>query len=72
MIATAFLTLLERKVLAGAQRRKGPNKIRLLGVLQPIADALKLLSKQFINPYRSNSFIFKIFPCLGMVISLVL
>lgn len=49
LISVAFLTLLERKVLRLVGFRKGPNKVILMGVLQPIADALKLINKQLNN-----------------------
>lgn len=46
LISVAFLTLLERKILSLIGSRKGPNKVTLMGLLQPIADALKLINKQ--------------------------
>ena len=58
LISVAFLTLFERKVLASIQKRKGPNIVGFLGLLQPIADALKLLSKETIIPNVSNKYIF--------------
>ena len=50
----AFLTLIERKILSYIQRRKGPNKVRFLGFLQPIRDAIKLFLKEILVPYFSN------------------
>lgn len=46
LIAIAFYTLLERKGIGYAQARKGPNKVRLAGIPQPLLDALKLFSKE--------------------------
>lgn len=72
LIATAWSTLLERKILARAQRRKGPNKVSLKGVAQPLADALKLFIKKQVTPSRSNVVPFVTIPCLALTISLFL
>lgn len=58
LIAIAYYTLAERKVMAAFQRRVGPNVVGLLGLLQPLADGLKLAGKEFIIPSYSNSRIF--------------
>jgi NADH-ubiquinone oxidoreductase chain 1 len=57
LIAVAFLTLIERKVLASTQRRVGPNVVGSLGLLQPFADAAKLLAKEVILPLHGNMLI---------------
>ena len=58
LISVAFFTLLERKIMANIQRRRGPNVVGLLGVLQPFADGLKLLIKETIIPSKA---VFKFF-----------
>jgi len=54
LIAVAFLTLVERKVLASQQLRVGPNTVGYLGLLQPFADAAKLLIKETVLPASAN------------------
>lgn len=54
LINVAFVTLLERKVLGLSQLRLGPNKVSVLGILQPFRDAIKLLTKQSEANYNVN------------------
>jgi len=66
LISVAFFTLLERKKLASIQRRKGPNvEGGISGVLQPIADGVKLVFKEVILPNNSFSLIFIIAPLIA-------
>jgi len=66
LVATAFFTLAERKVLASVQRRVGPMNVGFLGVLQPIADGLKLLTKQYIIPASSNKLFWFFIPFFSL------
>jgi len=62
LLAVAFFTLYERQLLAALQRRQGPNIVGFYGLLQPIADGLKLLLKESILPTRANFLIFVLSP----------
>jgi len=67
----AFLTLVERKVLAALQLRVGPNTVGFAGLLQPFADAAKLLLKETILPSPANRGLFVFAPILTFVLSLL-
>jgi NADH-quinone oxidoreductase subunit H len=71
LIAVAFFSLAERKVIASVQRRIGPNIMGFAGVLQPFADGLKLFVKETIFPSNANLFIFLAAPILTFTLSLI-
>src|SRR6266571_2044468 len=71
LVAIAYLTYAERKVLAFSQLRKGPNVVGPFGLLQPFADGLKLLVKETIVPSGANPLVFVIAPLLTFTLALV-
>jgi NADH:ubiquinone oxidoreductase subunit H len=72
LITMAFFTLVERKFLAYSHLRKGPNKPRLIGLPQPIADAIKLFMKEQVKPNITNQVPFYIAPILALLLALTL
>ncbi len=71
LVAVAYLTLAERKVIAAMQMRVGPNVVGPFGLLQPIADGLKLLLKETIIPAGANRVVFLLAPMLTFILALI-
>src|SRR5216683_6473704 len=71
LLAVAYLTYAERKVLAAIQLRRGPNVVGPFGLLQPFADAIKMLMKETIIPTGSNRLLFLMAPMLTFGLAMV-
>jgi NADH-quinone oxidoreductase subunit H len=71
LISVAYFTIAERKLMGSIQRRRGPNVIGFIGLLQPLADGLKLFVKETILPSNSNIYVFLLAPILTFVLSLI-
>src|SRR5436853_594069 len=71
LVAVTYMVLLERKVIAWAQSRLGPMRVGPYGVLQPVADAVKLMIKEDITPVRADKWVFTAAPIISMVPALI-
>src|ERR1700749_521070 len=71
LLTVAFVTIAERKTMASMQRRIGPNIVGYYGLLQPFADALKLLIKEFVSPTQANIFLFILGPFITLIFALL-
>jgi len=71
ILMIAYLTLFERKVLSAVQKRKGPNKVGIFGLMQPITDAFKLILKEIIVPSRANVILFFFGPMFMLFLNLM-
>jgi NADH-quinone oxidoreductase subunit H len=71
LVAVTYMVLLERKVIAWAQSRLGPMRVGPYGILQPVADAVKLMIKEDITPVRADRWVFTAAPVIAMVPALI-
>jgi NADH-quinone oxidoreductase subunit H len=71
LVAVTYMVLLERKVIAWAQSRLGPMRVGPYGILQPVADAIKLMLKEDITPTRADKWVFTAAPIIVMVPALI-
>lgn len=72
LISVAYLTLVERKVIGYTQTRKGPNTVGIYGLLQPLADGIKLFSKEMLIPNHVSIILYFFAPTLALTLALVI
>src|SRR3989442_114466 len=70
LTAFAYMTLIERRVVAKIQGRLGPNRAGPFGIFQPVADALKMAFKEQIVPTQAKTFVFLIAPIISVIVAL--
>src|SRR6202045_5214972 len=72
LVAVTYMVLVERKVIAWAQSRLGPMRVGPYGILQPVADAVKLMIKEDITPVRADRWVFTAAPIISMGPALII
>jgi len=72
LVAVAFYTIMERKILRYIQIRRGPNKVGYIGILQPFRDAIKLFNKNLVLIENSNIILYSISPILSLLLALLI
>ena len=72
LISVAYLTLAERKIMGAMQQRKGPNTVGFHGLLQPVADAVKLMVKESVVPTNASTFSFVLAPILTLYFYIII
>lgn len=70
LLSVAFFTLFERKVIGLFHLRIGPNKVSFIGIIQPLLDAFKLLTKQPLTPFRVNRFVYRLSPIIALFLAI--
>ena len=70
LLITAFITLIERKIIGNLQKRRGPNLIGIVGLFQPLADGVKLLLKELVIPGFSNKIPFILSSLFSLILSI--
>jgi len=70
LISVAYLTLAERKIIGYSQTRKGPNVVGIYGLLQPLADGIKLFSKEMLIPNHVSIFLYFFSPILALTLGI--
>lgn len=71
LISVAYFTIAERKIMGSIQRRRGPNVVGFIGLLQPLADGLKLFVKETILPTNANTNVFLLAPAVTFILSII-